>query len=238
MSGPGKFYKTVSVAEAPGGFAVRLDDKPLKTPLRADFVLPTELLAEAVAAEWRGQGERVDPGSMPLTRLAFAVLDVASRHRLRLEQEILAYGRSDLLCYRADIPAALAARQNAAWNPLLAWVEDALGVRLNTGSGVAFVAQPPEAEPCFAAALAACDDFALVGLHGAVTITGSLVLGLALLKGRLSAAEAFALSRLDEEFQAEAWGRDAEAEARKARLGADLAATARMFGLMGLASRP
>lgn len=231
MAGPKRFYKTVDVAREGGGYAVHLDGKAVKTPGRAALVLPTEALARAVAEEWRAQGDTVEPQRMPLTRMAFAALDVASAHRERLRDEVLAYGRTDLLCYRAETPEALKARQAAAWDPLLEWARRRHGAPLATAYGIGYVEQPAESLDAFAAVIAGCDDFALVALHGAASLTGSLVLALALADARLDAATAFSLSRLDETFQSEAWGKDAEAEARAARLAAELAAAARVLSL-------
>lgn len=226
-----KFYKAVTVAEEGEGFSVRLDGRPVKTPGWAILALPTSALAGAVADEWQGQGDTLDPATMPLTRLAYATIDHASTHRARLADEILAYGRSDLLCYRAEAPAPLVARQNDAWDPLLDWAAAALGARLMVGTGIAFVEQPKESLAALAAAIGSRDDFSLVALHGAASITGSVVLALALAEGRLTAAEAFALSRLDEIFQAETWGQDAEAEALAARRGREMDAIAHFMRL-------
>jgi chaperone required for assembly of F1-ATPase len=226
-----KFYKTVAVGEDGGAYVVRLDDRPVKTPARALLTLPTRALAEAVAGEWRAQEDVLDPATMPLTRLAYAAIDTAPHHRARIADEILAYGGSDLLCYRAEGPQALVARQAVAWNPLLDWAVERYGARLAVGTGIAFIEQSVESRNAFAAAVGTCDDFTLVALHGAASLTGSIVLALALMDGRLSAGEASALARLDETFQNEVWGRDAEAEARAARLGQELAAIERFLRL-------
>lgn len=231
-----KFYATVDVGEDGGAFVVRLDGKPTKTPQRALFAVPSRVLADAIAEEWRAQDSHVDPASMPLTRLAYAAIDIAPTHRRRLIEEILAFGRSDLLCYRAEAPAALVGREAQAWDPWLAWAEERFGAQLKSGVGIAFVEQPPESGTAFAAAVESHDHFGLVALHGATSLLGSLVLALALSEGRLDAPEAFALSRLDETFQAEAWGLDAEAEARAARLAKELDALARALRLV--AARP
>ena len=231
MTRVAKFYKAVETGEENGRFVVRLDGKPVKTPARTPLALPNAELADAIAGEWRAQKDVLDPTTMPLTRLAYAAIDVAPTHRARLEDEILGYGGSDLLCYRAEAPATLVARQNESWNPLLDWAAERFGARLKTGTGIAFVAQPPESGQAFAKAVRDRGDFALVGLHGAASLTGSLVLGLALTEGRLAADAAFALSCLDETFQAEAWGRDTEAEARAQRLREELAAIERFLKL-------
>ena len=234
MTRVAKFYKAVDTAKDGDAFVVRLDGKSVKTPARALLALPTMKLADAIAQEWRAQTDVLVPTAMPLTRFAYAAIDVAPTHRDRLIEETLAFGKSDLLCYRAEVPAALVVRQNESWNPLLAWAAERFGARLKTGTGIAFVDQSAESQEAFAVGVLTRDDFALAGLHVATSLTGSLVLGLALLEGRVTAREAFALSCLDETFQAEAWGRDAEAGARAERLGAELAAIERFLSL----SRP
>lgn len=219
-----KFYQSVDVAQVRGCFVVHLDDKRVKTSQRHVMVLPNAELAAAIAEEWRNQGETLDPATMPLTRLAFAAIDTVGRHRTRVEGDVTAYGRSDLLCYRADTPSALAERQARVWDPLLDWAEKQFGARLAVGQGICFVPQSNASLQALDSAVAAHTDFALAALHGAVSITGSLVLALALAEGRLEAKDAFAISRVDEAFQNEAWGVDAEAVARNVRHESELQA--------------
>lgn len=228
-----RFYKQVSVAAVrDGGHTVLLDGKPVKTPKRATLTLPSQTLAEAVAEEWRGQGENIDPQTMPLTRLAFAAIDTVAQDRARVAEQVLRFGGSDLVCYRAEAPPELVARQAAAWDPLLDWLAEMHGARPSAGAGISFIEQPPDALLALEQAIWRHDDFVLAGLHSAATITGSLVLALALSGARVSAAEAFALAMLDEDFQAEKWGRDAEAEARHARLLSELSAAERFLRLL------
>lgn len=227
----GRFYKTVSVAESDSGYAVLLDGRPLKTPSRAAMVLPRRALAEAIAEEWRAQEEKIDSASMPLTKLANTAVAHVPHRRAQVANRILAFGRSELLCYRAEGPPELASRQSAAWDPLLDWLHERHGARLKTGTGIGFIEQPGEAAMALDKAVWAHDDFALAALHEAAGLTGSLVLALALADGRLGAAEAFALSRIDEAFQAEHWGEDAQAAARARGLAAELAAVERFLRL-------
>lgn len=233
MSGIAKFYKTVDVEDRDSGFVVWLDGKAILTPHRAVLGVGSRALADAIAQEWRDQVSTIDPQAMPLTRLAYAAIDAAPAHRARLIDETLAFGRTDLLCYRAEGPSVLVARQAEAWDPLLDWARQRFGARLLTGKGIAFVTQPPESLAAFAAALGPCDDFSLIAHHGAASLLGSLVLALAMVHGRLDADDAFALSRIDEAFQVEAWGRDAEAEARASRLADELKALERFMRLAG-----
>jgi len=227
-----KFYKDVSVGEREGGFAVLLDGKPLKTPSHSAYALPSRALAEVLAEEWRGQGKTIDPAAMPLTRLVNTAVERVPVNRAPVAEQVLAVGKSDLLCYRAEAPQELAARQADAWDPLLDWLAGRHGVRLVVGQGIAFVQQPAEALMALEQAVWHLDDFSLAGLSAAALILGSLVLALALAEGRLCAAEAFRLATLDETFQAERWGEDAEAKARLTRLTADLAAVERFLRLV------
>lgn len=227
-----KFYTDVSIAEADGGFAVLLDGKPLKTPSRSAFSLPTRALAEAVAQEWRGQGDEVDPDTMPLTRLVNTAIERVPVNRAPVVEHALALGKSDLLCYRAESPDTLAALQAEAWDPVLDWLAERHGARLEVGQGIGFIDQPAEALMALEHAVWHQDDFGLTGLSAATSILGSLALGLALAGGRLSAEDAFRHATLDEAFQAEQWGEDEEARARLERLAAELAAVERFLKLV------
>ncbi|HVP85400.1 MAG TPA: ATP12 family protein [Rhizomicrobium sp.] len=222
-----RFYKDVSTDE---NNAVLLDNRPVKTPKGAPFVLPTRELAAVIAEEWRAQEGDIKPETMPLTKLAYAAIDGATESA-RIAEQAVAYAKSDLLCYRAEGPDDLVIRQARQWGPILDWLAEIHGARLKTGTGIAYVEQPPEVLEKLASRAGRLTPFALVALHTATAITGSLALGLAVVEGRLTAAEAFTLSRLDEDFQAERWGRDAEAEARAAHLRADLEAAERFLRL-------
>ncbi len=222
-----RFYKTVTVEDR----AVLLDGRRLKTPRGADPQLPTTALAEAIAAEWRAQGEDIVPPTMPLTKLANTAIDGVAPRRDAVIAEIAAFARHDHLCYRADTPAELVARQNAAWDPLLEWAAERFGAPLMTVHGVTSVVQPEASLLALAQAVEAYDPFVLAGLHVAASICGSLVLGLAVVEKRLSSGDAFAISQVDERWQAEKWGFDAEAEARARLLAAELDAAARFMSL-------
>ncbi len=227
-----RFYRDVSVGEADGAFRILLDGKALKTPAKGSLNLPKRALAEAIADEWGSAGETIDPQSMPLTRLAFTALDGVSSTRGKVVEYTLGFGRSDLLCYRAEAPQELVARQEAAWNPLLEWAAERYGARLTVVTGITFVEQSAEVLRALEQAIASHDDFALTALHTVASITGSLVLALTLSDGLLDAAQAFSAATLDETFQAKQWGRDAEADARLARLSAELAAAERFLRLL------
>ena len=226
-----RFYKSVSIASGDEGFAVHLDGKPLKTPARVPLVLPNKKLAEVIAEEWRGQGDELDMTAMPLTRLAFAALDIAPKQRAAMIEHLLGFGRSDLLSYRAETPEAMIARQAAAWDPLLEWLADTHGAKLAVTAGIRHVAQPHDAIAALERAIGALNDHELTALHVAATITGSLTIALALLADRIDAAQAFDAAHVDEHFQAEHWGRDEAAEARRSRLKSELEAAERFLRL-------
>jgi chaperone required for assembly of F1-ATPase len=223
-----RFYKEVTVASA--GYTIQLDGRSVKTPMRVPLTLPTEALAEAVAEEWRSQGETVEPHAMLLTKLANTAIDRVAGHKAEIVAKVVSYA-NDLLCYRAAAPEDLVQRQTEAWDPLLAWALERYGVRFNTGTALRHIAQPPETLAALRQAVSAYDPFQLTALHNAATILGSLVLTLALAEDCLDAETAFALSQLDESYQAEKWGEDAAATARADALAAELSTCADFFKL-------
>ncbi len=225
-----RFYKDVSVAPVDGGFGVLLDGKPVKTPGRNPLALPTEKLANAIAAEWRGQGEEVIATSMPLLRLANTVIDGVANSRDAVIDAILRFGENDLLCYRAHQPPELAARQRAGWDPWLDWAQQRFGAQMTVAQGLTHVDQPAEALASLRGALETFDAFTLGGLHVIASITGSTVLALAVAEGEISTAQTFALSRIDEAYQAEKWGEDAQAAKRAAALAQELDKAVELIG--------
>lgn len=209
---PKKFWSEVGLSQEEGGFGIRLDGRPVRSPAKALLVLPNAPLAEAVAEEWRAQGERLDPNTMPMTRAANSAIDKVAPQRDAVARMLAGYGETDLLCYRAEGPEALVERQHAAWQPLLDWAEAEFGARLVLAKGVMPVAQPAEALERLAAPVRKMDPFTLAGFHDLVSLPGSLVIGLAAARGVRSPAELWDISRIDELWQAEQWGRDEEAE--------------------------
>lgn len=214
---PKRFWTSAEVAEAPGGFAVTLDGRQVKTPAKAPLVVPSRALAEAIAREWQAQDEKIDPATMPVTRGANAAIDKVRTQHAEVAALIADYGGTDLLCYRAEAPRELVARQSAHWDPLLDWAEAALGARLAVTQGVVPVAQPEATLAALSARVAAMDEWQLAALHDLVGLTGSLVLGLAVAEGRLTADEAWTIAQIDEAWQAEQWGADDEAAAHADR---------------------
>ncbi|HWY61096.1 MAG TPA: ATP12 family protein [Rhizomicrobium sp.] len=217
-----RFYKEVGLDRSGDGFRILLDGKPVKTPGRNLLLLPTRTLAEAIAGEWRIQGEKIVPASMPMLRLANTALDGVARTREAVIAAILRFGEHDLICYRAAEPADLAARQREAWTPMLDWADSRYGARFASDTGLTHVAQPPETLLRLEQAIAERDDFALAALHVMASITGSLILALALAEGEINPAQGFQLSRIDEDYQAGLWGEDAEAAARARALAREM----------------
>ena len=206
-----RFWKDAAVVPGEDGFGVHLDARPLRTPGKAVLSLPTQRAAEAVAAEWQAQGDVIDPRSMPVTRAANAAIDKVIVQQAEVTAMLAAYGETDLLCYRAASPEALAARQALAWDPLLDWAEQRFGARLIVARGVMHVAQPEEALDRLAKPLSDMSAFELTGLHDLVALSGSLVIALAVVEDHLPVQDLWHRSRIDEAWQEEHWGFDAEA---------------------------
>lgn len=224
---PRRFYQEAGFAPAEGGFRLTLDGRPANTPARNPLLLPTETLARAVATEWNAQDTAIDPATMPLTRLANTSIDGVAPRREAVADDLCAYAQTDLLAYRAAEPERLVAAQAAAWDPLLDWAYDAFGARLILSEGVMHVTQPPLAVQALSDAVRRVDDpFRLAALHTLTTLSGSLILALAVLHGRLDPADAWEAAHVDETYQADVWGRDEEAEARLAARRAEFDAAA------------
>lgn len=213
---PKRFYKDVTLSQAIGGWSVLLDGRSIKTPGKRALLLPSESLAAAVADEWRAQEKIIDPGAMPLTRIANTAIEAVSDKMDEVAADIVAFAGSDLLCYRAADPEALVARQSAAWDPIVQWAASELGARFILAQGVMPIEQPAAALARVGEAVRPLDAFQLSGLHVATTLSGSALLALAVLKGRLNPQEAWAAAHVDEDYQISAWGPDEEAAERRA----------------------
>ena len=220
-----RFYKHASTATDGKLYAVRLDDKPVRTPAARLLAAPTRSLAEAIAAEWEAQRDVIDPAKMPLTRLANSVIDGVSERSAPVAEEIARYLASDLICYRAGSPRGLVERQAQHWDPILEWGRDVLGARLLLAEGVVHVTQPEAALAAVSAALPR-NPWRLGALNSVTTLTGSALLALALAQGRISADEAWAAAHVDEDWNMEQWGGDELALERRAYRQAELQAAA------------
>lgn len=225
-----RFYKEVSVGEESGEATVLLDGRMLRTPAKTSLILPTAKLAAAIAEEWRDQDEEIQPFRMPLTRLAVSAVDRVKPAREAVVDQLTAYGGTDLLCYRSD-REDLAARQAATWQPLLDWAEEALGAYLVFAEGIMPISQDAGALAALRRALEVHSDMELAALHLITTTTGSLVLAFAVSQDRIDADTAWTTGRLDENWQAERWGEDAEAVERADLMRLELSAAARFLQL-------
>jgi chaperone required for assembly of F1-ATPase len=230
---PRRFWTSATTAPVPGGFTVQLDGKPVRTPLKAALVLPTEALALAVAAEWQAVEGKVNPGLMPFTRTANSAIDKVAPQFDAVAEMLAEYGGSDLICYRAEGPEPLIARQAQAWDPLLDWATATLAAPLHPTTGVMHRTQPVASLAALTAAVRALTPFQLAAFHDLVAISGSLVLALAVTRGRLTAEEAWSLSRIDESWQIEEWGEDEEAAEIAALKHAAFLQADRFFALCG-----
>jgi len=233
MSLPKRFYKDVDTAPEGSGVTVRLDGKSVRTPAKAPLLLPTQELADAVAEEWRAQGERVDPETMRLTKLANSAIDGVRGREAAVLDDVIAFAGSDLLCYRAEGPEELIAKQSEHWDPVLAWAKEELGAPLNLAQGVAHVAQPQASLDVIQERLKDFDAFSLAALHVLTSLTGSALLALAVALKRLTPNQAWAAAHVDEDWQISQWSEDAEAAERRARRRQEFDAACRMLELLG-----
>ncbi|QCO55253.1 ATPase [Pseudorhodobacter turbinis] len=230
---PKRFWKQAEATAAEQGFTVTLDGRGLKTPAKTAFWVPSMDLAQEVAREWQAQEDFVRPETMPYTRTANSALDKVTPQFAAVADMLAAYGGSDLLCYRAEAPQELVARQAQAWDPLLDWAAESFGARLTVTQGLMPVEQPPECGALLAGAVHAQTPFQLAAFHDLVAISGSLVLALAIARGHLTPDEGFALSRIDEDWQSGLWGVDDEAAAFEAQKRQGISHAARFFELCG-----
>ncbi len=232
---PKRFYKEASAEARDGAFALTLDGRPAKTPARNPLAAPTLAAAQELADEWARQQEIIDPGSMPLTRIVNSAIDGVAREMEATSADIVRYGGSDLLCYRASGPEALTRAQAESWDPVLDFIRESLGARMICVEGVSFVEQPEAARRALAEAVAQIADegasgpFALAALHVMTTLTGSALLALAVAREALTVEEAWAAAHVDEDYEMSLWGADSEALARRGRRFAEMEAAARLL---------
>ncbi|WP_300395739.1 ATP12 family protein [Henriciella sp.] len=226
---PRRFYKTVSVVESDGGWRIELDGRPVKTPAKAELSLPNETLARHTADEWEAQGEHIDPTAMPITRLANVAIDRTPHTREELAQEVAKYTTTDLVCHLAEGPTELRERQEEKWRPLRDWAGRSLGIVLLPVEGVIASPQPDASTEAARLHALSLDDFRLTALVWATGLYGSAVLALAVEQGEIDADDAFERSRIDEAWQIEQWGEDAEARQATEARRADARALGKLF---------
>jgi chaperone required for assembly of F1-ATPase len=230
---PKRFYKIAAIEQTEASWTVLLDGRPVRTPAKAAFAVPAKDLATAIAGEWDAQGERVDPATMPLARLANTAIDRVAGREGAVADEIAAYAASDLLCYRAGEPEGLVEAQRRQWDPVLEWTQDVLGARFQLAEGIIHAAQPEDSLKAVRRELDAFDAFALAALHTITTLTGSVLLALAHARGRLGVEETWAAAHVDEDWQISKWGEDAEAKARRTVRRAEMEAAALFLRYLG-----
>jgi chaperone required for assembly of F1-ATPase len=227
-----RFWKSAVAIELAGGWGVELDGKPLRTPAREALLVPTEALAEGIAEEWSSVDGDIDPRAMPLTGLANAAIDRVSVYKETFAKDLARYAEADLACYRAEGPQALIDRQAQEWDALLAWGQRRFDVDFKTTSGIVHVAQPPATVERLTHAISTLDPFRLAALSPMVTIGGSLLAALGVLEGAFEPEQAWEAVTVDDRWQLEQWGSDAEAEAALASRRWDFLAAARFLELL------
>ena len=227
-----RFYKAAAGLPQENGHALALDGRVARTPGGAQLVLPTAALAALVASEWNAQGEHILYGAMPATRLAHTAIDIVPSARPQSVEGVVRFAAADLLCYFAESPTSLVRRQEKVWGPLLDWAAEALDLTFERAAGIVHRPQPPETLARLTARLEPLDDFTLAGLAFSAALFGSAVLALALWSGRIRAEEAMGAARLDEIFQEEQWGVDAEAEARADAMAVEAVMAERWFAAL------
>jgi len=226
-----RFYAKAGVVEAPGGFAITLDDRPIRTPSGRQVAVPRREIADAIAAEWQAQQEFIDPLTMPLTRLANSVVEAVVDRVDAVTEDVAKYFQSDLLFYRASHPSALVAREAARWDPVLFWAADALGAHFILAEGIVHVRQPDSAVAAARAALPT-DPWSIAAMHVITTMTGSALLALALERGVLDQDQVWAAAHVDEDWNSEQWGVDDEVAARRAARLVEFCAAARILAVL------
>ena len=221
---PRRFYKTVEIEVAPGGgWQITLDGKVLRSPAKAALLLPTEKLAKHLRQEWDAQETHIQPQTMPMMQFASTAIDRVAQHHTAVAAETAGYAGSDLLCYRAEQPAELVRRQSEIWQPLLDWANQRFDTALRATTGIVAIAQSPDSLARYSQVVAAHDPWRLTALASLTGTTGSLIIALAVSEGRLDVLDAVAAAQLDELYQAERWGEDAEAAQRRQLLAGDIA---------------
>ena len=227
-----RFWKASDVVERDGGWGVELDGKPLRTPAREPLTVPTKALADAVADEWNGVEEKIDPHGLPLTGLANAAIDRVAPDKRAFADGLARYAEADLVCYRAEDPQVLVERQAELGDPLLGWGQRRFDVDFKTTGGIVHVSQPQATIDRLVHAISTLDPFRLAGLSPLITIGGSLLAALGVLESAFTPEQAWEAVSVDDRWQLEQWGSDAEAEAALANRCRDFLAAAKFLELL------
>jgi chaperone required for assembly of F1-ATPase len=231
---PKRFYKEAGVEERDGLFHLTLDGRVARTPSKQALAVPTRALAEAMALEWAGQGDEIDPATMPITRIVNSAIDGVALRQAEVVDDLVRYAGSDLIYYRVSEPARLIQSQDTAWNPILDWARETHGARFTLAEGVMHVAQSEEAIAAIRRIIERLDSpFALAALHVMTTLSGSVLIALAHAVGPLDVDQAWAVAHVDELYQESVWGEDQEAVERRRRREADFRAASDVYRLVG-----
>lgn len=229
---PKRFYKDVAIKDEGSRAAIMLDGKPVRTPGKAPLSVPSKALAEAIAEEWRAQGDHIDPRTMPLTKLANSAIDGIEGRCEAVIDDIMGHANADLLCYRVSDPQGLVAGQAKHWDPVIAWAKDALNAPLKLADGIVHATQADASMAEIRKRFEDFDAFALAALHVMTSLTGSALLALAVARKRLTPDEAWAAAHVDEDWQISRWGEDAEAKIRREGRRRDFDAATRTLALV------
>lgn len=227
-----RFYKSVGVEEVESGFAVTLDKRHLKSPAKRPLVLPSQPLAKAIAQEWDAQEKTIKPTTMPLMALASTAVDRIGEMREGVVTQIVKYAETDLVCYWTDEPEELGKRHAAIWQPYVEWAQKDMGVELNIQRGILYVEQPPQSLQNIKKIVEELSDWELSALSIATHVTGSIIIGLALVRGHINSDKAFEDSQVDETYQIELWGEDWEAKDKRDGIKADLLSVTKWLELI------
>jgi chaperone required for assembly of F1-ATPase len=227
-----RFWTSATVEETDGGFRILLDKRSIKTPAKAQVIAPTRALADKIAQEWDAQGEMVDPMTMPYTRMTNSAIDKVTTQFDEVVEHLASYAETDHLCYRAEGPEDLVARQKAAWDPLLRWAAQNLHAPLNTANGIVYIDQPRESLSNLRDRIIILSPFGLAAVHDLITISGSFVAAMAVIDGHKTSNEIWELCRIDENWQIEKWGRDDLEEAASERKRDDFLHAAIYYSLL------
>lgn len=206
-----RFWSEVAVIAKGDGLTVTLDGHTIRTPSKADLIVPTRALADAIAEEWSKQEGEIDPLTMPTTRAANAALDKVANNRDAVIEMLVEYGDTDLILYRAERPPELQKRQTEKWDDLVAWAQGQFGISLTATAGIMPIEQSADCLDAYRRYLQAFDAFQLTGVHDLITLSGSFVIGAAVAENHLSVSEAWLAARVDEQWQQEQWGEDEDA---------------------------
>ena len=227
-----RFWKETQVTKTDEGWVITLDGRAVKTPAGKSVILSSQKLADAVGAEWKAQKDQIVPATMPHFRYVVTAVDRVTPQRADVISQLVGFSGNDLLCYRDPDQMALASEQNMRWNPLLEWAENEHGLKLQIGASIMPIKQADDIVQIAEQLLLGKDDFRLAGVYNLISLSGSFIIGIAIEQGRITAEEGYHLAFLDELWQVQKWGSDAEAEDRRQTIKKDMMDAIRYLSLL------